>query len=73
MTTINIPATTLNFDEDGFLLKSEFMGFTVVQQFKEESYPDTYVAYQEELQFSDKTLGDLLDTIIEHHYDKALK
>jgi len=71
MTTIKVPATTLNFDDEGTLLKSEFMGFTITQDYIE-TYPDTYVAYQEDVQFTDPTLSGLIASIIEHLYEKAI-
>lgn len=67
MTTVTVPATTLTFDDDGFLSKSEFMGFTVEQL--SWNQPDSYIAYKEELQFADKTLSGMLESIIEHCYE----
>lgn len=71
MTTIKITGT-LNFNSEGILLKSELMGFTMLQQYKEEGYPDSYVAYKEDIQFYDATLDCLIASIIEHLYEKAI-
>lgn len=71
MTTLKITGT-LEFDSEGYLLESEFMGFELIQRYKERIYPDSYIASYEDFMFGAKTLPELIASIIEHLYEKAI-
>lgn len=71
MTTIKITGT-LNFNDEGILLKSEFMGFEIIQCFIESIYPDSYIASYEDVMIGASSLPELIASIIEHLYEKAI-
>lgn len=71
MTTLKITGT-LNFDSDGILLSSEFMGFELIQNYKESIYPDSFIASNEETVYGAATLLELLGYVIDHLYEKAI-
>lgn len=66
--TIN---ATLTFDHRDVLLRSQFCGFEVRQQWLE-SQPDKYIAVHNddpEVVFAESSIGDLIERIVNFQYE----